>query len=551
MFLFHIYVRIEGQKKMRIKTVEITNFKRFTHLTVKEIPQTVKMVVLVGPNGSGKTSFFESFNHWYRWHGYMSTGDQVYIEKKTEDDVLKNINWVSDNVKITFFDEIKEVNRELLHGKFYFRTAYRNEPDFSVSDFQKQSDPTSLAGLASLMLDDKTVSSNYQRLIANTMSSLYDGANDNKTVQTLREELIGKIKSSISNIFEDLQLSSIGNPLVNGSFYFIKGIAKDFHYKNLSAGEKSAFDLILDMLIKSQYYKNAIYCIDEPEAHMHTRLQGKVLRELYLLTPDESQLWVSTHSIGMLKEAEIIEKENPNTVVFLDFGNRDFDTDETITPTRIGKAVLDKFYDLAFGDFAKLLAPEQIVLCEGDNNGRKIKNFDSSIYGKIFEKSHPNTRFISIGSCNDLIDMNAGIKSILNGILSNSNIIKFVDRDDRSKEQIEELLTKGIKATSRRHIESYLLDDIIIEKLCVQSGKPEAYQRCIDVKNDKIKTSVQKNNTTDDIKSVSGEIYIELKNILGLKQCGNNLCAFLRDTMAPLVTEDTSVYQELEHDIFG
>ena len=444
-----------------------------------------------------------------------------------------------------------EGNRDVLHGKFYFRTAYRNEPDFSVSNLKKQSDPTSLAGIDSLMLDDKTVSNNYQRLVANTMSSLFDEVNDNKTVQTLREELIGKIKSSMSNIFDDLQLSSIGKPLENGSFYFIKGIAKDFHYKNLSAGEKSAFDLILDMLIKAQYYKNAIYCIDEPEAHMHTRLQGKVLRELYLLTPDESQLWVSTHSIGMLKEAEIIEKENPNTVVFLDFGNRDFDTDEIMTPARIDNAVLDKFYDLAFGDFAKLLAPEHIVLCEGNSNGRKIKNFDSSIYGKIFEKSHPNTRFISIGSCNDLIEMNDGVKSILNGILSSSKIIKFVDRDDRSNEEIKELLAKSIKTTSRRHIESYLLDDAIIYKLCIQFGKPESYQQCIDAKKDKINASIQRNNAIDDIKSASGEIYIELKRILGLTQCGNNHYAFLRDTITPLVTEETDVYQELEREIFG
>ena len=67
---------------MRIKTVEITNFKRFTHLTVKEIPQSVKMIVLVGPNGSGKTSFFESFNHWYKLYGYGEAGDHVYLEKK-------------------------------------------------------------------------------------------------------------------------------------------------------------------------------------------------------------------------------------------------------------------------------------------------------------------------------------------------------------------------------------------------------------------------------------------------------------------------------------
>ena len=99
-----------------------------------------------------------------------------------------------------------------------------------------------------------------------------------------------------------------------------EGTTKDFSYQNLSAGEKSAFDLILDMVVQSKYYPDAVYCIDEPELHMHTKLQGKVLRELYLLIPGQSQLWVSTHSIGMLQEAEDIEKANPGTVVFLDFG---------------------------------------------------------------------------------------------------------------------------------------------------------------------------------------------------------------------------------------
>jgi len=536
---------------MRIKSVEINDFKRFSRLTVKDIPQTVKMVVLVGPNGSGKTSFFEAFNHWYKLEGYGSAGDKEYFEKKTDEVVYEKSDWYTDKVKIYFFDYNFLGSQKLIHGKFYFRTAYRNEPDFTVNKLEKQGDPTSSFSLKSLMLDDRTVSSNYQRLIANTVANLYNETNNTKTVQTLREELVGKIKNSISNIFDDFQLDSIGNPLENGSFYFTKGIAKGFHYKNLSGGEKSAFDLILDIIIKSQYYKDAIYCIDEPEAHMHTRLQGKVLRELYKLTPNESQLWISTHSIGMLKEAEILENENPNTVVFLDFDNRDFDTEEVMTPSKINKAVMDKFYELAFGDFSKLLAPEYIVLCEGSNEGRKLKNFDATIYGEIFKDSHPNARFISIGSCDEIIEMNDGVKRILNGILGSSNIIRIVDRDDRTDREIEDLLTKGIKTTSRRHIESYLLDDTLINKLCYKVGKSDLYQQCINAKQTRIDASIERKNSKDDIKSASGEIYNELKRILGLTQCGNNYCTFLRDTMVPLITEDSSVYQELKHDIFG
>ena len=37
---------------MKIKKIEMNNFKRFTHLSVEGIPEATKLVVLVGPNGS-------------------------------------------------------------------------------------------------------------------------------------------------------------------------------------------------------------------------------------------------------------------------------------------------------------------------------------------------------------------------------------------------------------------------------------------------------------------------------------------------------------------
>ena len=57
---------MEGVKRyyMKIEKIELKNFKRFTHLIVEDIPKTTKLVVLVGPNGSGKTSFMEAMNHY-------------------------------------------------------------------------------------------------------------------------------------------------------------------------------------------------------------------------------------------------------------------------------------------------------------------------------------------------------------------------------------------------------------------------------------------------------------------------------------------------------
>ena len=534
---------------MKIKKISIREFKRFTDLTITDIPESARLIVLVGPNGSGKTSLFEAFNHYYQLRSYGHLGTQDYFEKKSGT-ASNNGDWYKDKVQIQFHNS-ENPNRESLKGKFYFRSAYRNEPDFTVNQLKKQNNPTANIRLRTLMQNDQTVSENYQRLVAQTLAGVYETSNDSKSVQELREELIGKVKTSLASIFEDLNLSSIGDPLSSGSFFFEKGTAKDFPYKNLSAGEKSVFDLVLDMIIKSTYYTDAVFCIDEPEAHMHTRLQSKVLAELYNLTPATSQLWISTHSIGMLKQAELIESGNPGTVVFLDFANKDFDLTEVMNPAQIGRAIWDRFFDLAFADFSQLIAPSRIVFCEGTSQGRKYKDFDAQIYAKIFEGKHHDTKFVSIGSSTELENIENQPVKIVANILKSSTIVKFVDRDGKSEQEVQENRDKGIKTSGRRHIESYLFDDELITKLCNSKDKFELIQDCLDAKNQAIQDSIRRGNPPDDIKSASGNIFTELKRILELTQCGNNKCAFVRDTMTPLVTEDTAVYQELENEIFN
>ena len=46
---------------MRIKSVRLKNYKRFTELAIADLPETARLVVLVGPNGTGKSSVFDSF----------------------------------------------------------------------------------------------------------------------------------------------------------------------------------------------------------------------------------------------------------------------------------------------------------------------------------------------------------------------------------------------------------------------------------------------------------------------------------------------------------
>ncbi|MDZ7741649.1 MAG: hypothetical protein U5Q03_07845 [Bacteroidota bacterium] len=62
----------------------------------------------------------------------------------------------------------------------------------------KQNNRTDSIKLKNLMPNDLTVSENYQRLVAQTLAGVYKTSNDDECVQELREELIGKAKSSTS-----------------------------------------------------------------------------------------------------------------------------------------------------------------------------------------------------------------------------------------------------------------------------------------------------------------------------------------------------------------
>src|SRR5690606_26293422 len=144
-----------------IKEVKLNRFKRFTNLTLTNIPETAKLIVLVGPNGSGKTSLFEALNHWYKFKGFNHRGVQDYLEKK-DGEISNPQTWIrtsQNKVEISFYND-QQLNQEQIKGKFYFRTAYRNEPDFTVSNLSKQNNPAETIKLENLMQNDQTVSEN-------------------------------------------------------------------------------------------------------------------------------------------------------------------------------------------------------------------------------------------------------------------------------------------------------------------------------------------------------------------------------------------------------
>ncbi|TVT37739.1 AAA family ATPase [Hymenobacter setariae] len=541
---------------MKIKNVHLLGFKRFTNLTITDIPETVRLVMLVGPNGSGKSSVLDGFNSLASVVGGIYRPASGYYDKAG---VIQNSDYwglfEQGRVTVNFHDAndfdwrspTKEDER-----KFYIRTGYRYEAAFTVSTLSNKGPmEADKSRPIHLMALDSRVANNYERLIAQTIKDVFahDGHNT-ETVDQLRERIVGRIGDSFARVLPDAKLISLGNPLSNGSFYFEKGSSKNWAYQNLSAGEKAAFDLVLDFVIKSEVFDNTIYCIDEPEVHVNTNIHSALLAELYNTLPGTSQLWVATHSAGMMRKARELEENNPGTVAFLDFGGHDFDQPVVLKPAITNRQFWQRNFSNTIGELASLVAPAQIFFCEGDPNGRKKKEFDARCYTAIFANEYPDTVFLSVGSSNEVKDKAALLSGVFSQFLPSVNTTFIVDRDDCTESERLEVIAEGNRILAKRHLEAYLLDDEILEKFCTHEEKAGLWPSLQAEKQRFLAESIARGNPTDDWKSTAEHIRVAAKRILSVNQIGLNADAFMREHLVPRVTPETIVYRELRREIF-
>ncbi len=535
---------------MHIKKVRLRDFKRFADLTIDGLPPTARLIVLAGPNGTGKSSLFDGFRSWLAWNSSVAAPwDEGYYVKG--DPTTPKGLAAQEHVQVEFFEQVP-VDFSNRCGLMYFRSAYRHDADFTVSSVSRMGTIWDAPKVNRMIDTDVKVADNYQRLVSSSVDAIYAGSHDATTVSALREELIGPLRQSMLRLFGDLVLRGVGNPLKGGSFFFERGASIDFHYRNLSGGEKAAFDLILDVFAKRDAYPESVWCIDEPELHLSTRLQAQLLDELLSLLPEDGQIWIASHSIGMMRRAWDIQRANQDAVQFLDFEGVDFDKAVTMEPVPITRAFWQRTLAVALDDLAKLVAPAVVVLCEGaPRSGSTPGEFDAACYRRIFGDAYADTDFISVGNEQDVREDRLRLGRSIQTLITGTKVIRLVDRDSKTLEEIEATVASGVRVLSRRHLEAYLLDDEILRRLCDAVGRPELAEQLIDYKARLLVASAARGNPGDDYKSIAGELQVEARKLLGLNRAGSNAEAFLRDVLTPLVVPGTSVYRMLEADVFG
>lgn len=530
---------------MHVNQIKLHHYKRFTQLEVN-LPTKADLVMMCGPNGSGKSSLLEAMKTWQDVHSdhLGRVGDAEYHIKGP----FSSADWAQ-HVSLSFHEGA--VTSSDLLKMMYFRTAYRHEPEFVLSHISRATGVLEATRPARMIDADARVSANYQLLVSQSVDAVFRETDETIGAVAVRERVIGRLRDAVLEVLPELELVGVADPLGGGTFRFAKGATRDFPYALLSGGEKAVFDLLLDLSVKSVALQAAVVCIDEPESHTNPVVQGKLLDGILRLAGPGAQVWLATHSVGMLRRAQEIAGASPETVIFLDFGKQDFDQPSTLSPVALSREFWKRTIASSLGDVAELVAPATLVLCEGQPSGGDRAEFDARCLRTIFGSAMPDVEFAAVGNDRQVIGDSAGIGKVVQTVVSGTTIIQLVDRDDRSEEEVQTLQKDGVAVLGRRNLEGYLLDESVLTALCESLGKLDDAAEVLEARKAAIRSATDGGKPPDDLKAAKGDIYNACRRILGLQQAGSSADVFMAEQLAPLIKPEMAVYEELHCDIFG
>lgn len=405
---------------MQIQKIRLQNFKRFTDLTIEDIPENTKLVLLIGANGSGKSSVFDAFEVLNAYSRKLLPSGGLSIEKyypKKDSFFFIDIDSNKGSFHAQTWANAMNGNSvgELPVNSFYGRTSFRQISRLTKTSLGNIIDIQNDDDRPRLFIDrDERFENDIERITEELLRNVF--LNDNSSKE-IKKKYIEPINDALQNIFTfenniGLELTQIIPPLdgKTAQITFKKGNS-EIHYNLLSAGEKEVVNILFNLLSRRNLLQDAILFFDEMDLHLNTAIQYNLLKEITEnWIPDNSQLWTASHALGFIDYAH--DSEN---ATIIDFDSLDFDKSQILTPQP--KENLEIFELAVSKDtISKILQGRKIVFAE---------NTDTVIYNNL---SMTNTYFF-----------NAIDKADVFHKAKNLNTLGLIDRDFLNDEELENL----------------------------------------------------------------------------------------------------------------
>ena len=395
---------------MKFNALELINFKRFTHLTLADIPADARLVLLIGSNGSGKSSIFDAFellNKTKRNDG-LKKNQLDYYKKNINSDFEIKLSWNN----VTGHNDNASINSSLKPLKqldalnFYGRSSFRQVPRLTRTTLGNSTNIENDSDRPRFFIDrDERFENDIEKI---TSIILRDFFRSPDAQSKIKAQFISPINESLSRIFGEkdatrLELLEIIPPLEGNvaQVTFRKG-STEFHYNQLSAGEKEVINILINLSSRRESLEDAICFFDEIDLHLNTQLQFQLLQEIteYWI-PESSQFWTASHSLGFIEYARAY-----SNAVILDLDDLNFDIPQVIIPTP--KENTDIF-EIAVGRafLPNLLAGKRICF---------VENNDSEYYASL-----GLTHFVFAKANNR--------NAVYHRVLNDQSVSGIVDRD--------------------------------------------------------------------------------------------------------------------------
>lgn len=534
---------------MRIKKVQFKNgYKRFFDLTIDLGDTPQRIIALVGPNGCGKSSVLDGML--FRtspWGPVGNKGQKDYQYHSMNKTPSFNYANVIIELADGDFDSTLQLRQQA--GKvrtiLSFRSPYRYNNSLKVMQSRATNEiwHNNYGASTSADLDDK-MEENYRRLYIKYNKYLNEA--DCKPSEA-KQKIIGDLNSSLKNCL-DLEVFSIGDiEASQGTLYFKKpDHPKEFEFDVLSSGEKEVVDILLDLYLRRDEFNDTIFLLDEPELHINTSIQKKLLIEINKLIGENCQLWVTTHSIGFLRALQEEFKDQCQIIQFKE-GVDLASAPHVLTPVPKTNATWKKLFEIALDDLAHLVSPRRIFYCEGRDmpgKGGQERGLDAQVFNNIFSEKYHDTLFVSSGGNTEPDQRSEIALAILTKVFSSIEILVLKDRDISSGKPTSENdrqvylqnNPQNHRVLKRWEIENYLYDKEVLKKYCSNSGlnfDEAAYDNFVtDITNQNIKDETSR-----------------IKNFCGITTSVNP--EKFKLSLSTCISPDTAIFTELEDCIFN
>lgn len=533
---------------MYIKSIQMKDYKRFHDLTIDLGDSPKRIIALVGPNGCGKSSVFDAMLYEMTAYsgnfGGKGTKDYHYHSLQQ----LPSYSYQNIFIMFDIGDFTSAYQKKEKEGKkntiFSFRSSFRYNGNLKISETKAVEDIIKNNYGASYASDiDQRIENNYRRLLGKYNKYMND--NDVRPSEA-RKHIIGDLNAALSKCL-DLEITDVGDVESNrGTLYFKKSDSEIvFDYNVLSAGEKEAVDILLDLYLRKDEYTDSVYLFDEPELHLNTSIQRVLLLEINNLIPQNCQIWIATHSVGFLRAIQD-ELKNDSQIIRFDREKRWASETYTLQPVTLSRLEWQNIFSTALDDLAKLICPKTIVYCEGRADPKPDgteRGLDADIYNTIFSKTYPDVFFVSSGGNTELDKRSDIAIAILSKVFTELNILVLKDRDMASGNIVDENGRKiylsnnpqNHRVLKRFEIENYLYDKEVLSAYCQANGL--AFD-------DKKYNTVVNDIVNDNLKDRTGEI----KKCCGITTSVNP--ENFKRNLATFIDTSMTVYKELEEVIF-